>query len=137
MNIYTARMGYRGDDRLDITSRTQDLLGKPLAPPWSLVEPMIALRRANRLTEAKWREYLVQYRRVLRASYRVNRAAWEALLLLPEVTLLCFCADPQRCHRVPAAELLVLASNRRAQYLGERPAKSVRQMSLALNGEGT
>lgn len=42
----------------------------------------------------------------MRNSYRGNFPAWAWLLDQREVTLLCYCTDPQRCHRTVFADIL-------------------------------
>lgn len=42
----------------------------------------------------------------MRRSYRERRVAWDALLAADHVVLLCFCTDPNQCHRRVLAEIL-------------------------------
>lgn len=107
--VYTARVSYRGPDRLDITRKSAGPEGLPFAPSWEILRPILALRRtqgAAAVADA-WPRYVADYTAEMRVSfYRHHRAAWVALLERPEVTLVCYCADPARCHRTVLAEIL-------------------------------
>lgn len=126
--VYTARYSYRGPDRFDITRRGADkgdLRAGVFAPPrWLLnigkgystsvpagVEPL----PSDPL--GRWRWYDREYTRAMRRSYREHRAEWEALLALPEATLVCFCPHPAGCHRGLLAALLAQCG---AVHCGER-----------------
>lgn len=115
LEVYTARMGYRGPDRLDVTR----LGDSPFAPSWGLLNPYLKLRSLGRLTDERWEEYRAGYIAEMRRSYLHHRPAWSALLGRRKATLLCFCPDPERCHRRVLAGLLVKAG---AVDRGERRA---------------
>lgn len=115
--VYTARMGYRGEDGLPVTRKVVTHPdGLPFAPSLPLLDEFLAHRRAGR-GEAMWPEYERRYTAEMRASYCKSRGAWDALLAREEVTLLCFCHDPSHCHRGILARLLVRCG---ATYEGER-----------------
>lgn len=118
-NVYTARVSYRGGDRLDITRKSAGPDGLPFAPSWRILRPALAARRAGGPVAVAyaWPQYAADYTAEMRTSYRGHRAAWEALLRRDEVTLVCYCKDPLFCHRRLLAELLVAC---RATYSGER-----------------
>lgn len=107
LHVYTARVTYQGPDRLDITRKSGGPSGWPFAPSWRLLSPYLAKRRQGALTSPDWERYRAAYTEEMRASYRRARGAWEALLSRPEVTLVCYCPDPARCHRRLLAALLV------------------------------
>lgn len=134
--IYTARYGYRGADRVDTTRyhRGADTWGIAFAPPrWLLdvakgypgaldrlppgVEPLPAD------DAGQWEWYARHYRAAMaegvgtRREPGPHRAAWARLLSMPEATLVCFCADPERCHRGLLARYVAAYG---ATYAGER-----------------
>lgn len=106
--VYTARVTYTGTDGVDITRKGATGHAVAFAPSWRIVTPILSLRRAGRLLEAEraWPGYVEAYTAEMRNSYRGNWPAWAWLLERPEVTLLCYCSDPQRCHRTVLAWIL-------------------------------
>lgn len=121
--IWTARIDYRGADRLDITVKGRDPLGSLLAPTWSLVAPYIEKRREKRETDADWMAYCEQYVSLLRKRWMTERVRFDDLLArlqCQSVTLVCYCTDVDRCHRSVAARVLQVASDWDYRYLGER-----------------
>jgi len=137
LRVFTARLSYAGVDRLDITRAGADAYrkrtgltweGEPWAPSWTLLGPMIRLRREVRDTGPQgdaimataFAAYVPAFTAEMRRSYRRNRAAWDALLARDAVTLCCACANPDQCHRRIVARLLVACG---AVDLGERPER--------------
>ena len=110
MKVYTARYRYKGKDRLDVTVKGEDPLGRAFAPTWQMVKAL----KAGLMTEDDYRE---SYIRMMRESYRLFKDKWVKLLEMEEVTLVCYCEDGAFCHRYILAELLVKCG---AEYLGER-----------------
>lgn len=104
--IYTARITYAGPDRLDVTRKSAGPDGLPFAPSWTILRPMIALRRAGGDDLAAWPQYVEDYTAEMRTSYRERRPAWDALLARDEVTLVCYCTDATHCHRTVLAGIL-------------------------------
>lgn len=104
--VYTARVTYAGPDRLDVTRKSAGPDGTAFAPSSKILRPMIALRRAGGDELAAWPRYVEDYTAEMRASYREQRTAWDALLSRAEVTLCCYCTDPAHCHRTVLAEIL-------------------------------
>ena len=138
LHVYTARVSYRGEDRLDVTRLTADKHrkarseahpGEPFAPSWEILNAALEHRDAVRrflvdnqaavvtLDGAMWRLYERAYLAEMRESYRHHRAAWEDLLRRAAVTLCCFCTDATSCHRTALGHAL---AKLRAQYHGER-----------------
>jgi uncharacterized protein YeaO (DUF488 family) len=118
LRVYTARISYRGTDRLDITRKSAGVDGIAFAPSGRILWPMIALRRsAPSMVDSVWPDYVASYTAEMRASYRDRRSEWDALLERDEVTLVCYCQDHTRCHRTVLAEILVKLG---ATYAGER-----------------
>jgi hypothetical protein len=117
LTVYTARVSYGGQDRFDVTVGSGGTSGKPFAPTWAILRPYLAKRDRGEITDADWVGYVEAYRDLMRRSYVERRDAWDALLARPEVTLVCFCTDPKRCHRSILAEILVRLG---ANHAGER-----------------
>ena len=110
MKLYTAQYRYSGDDRLDITVKGRDPVGRIFAPSWKLV-------MGSKEGKITWNEYQKMYRELMRNSYRQHRDTWDNILNRDEVTLVCFCKSDSFCHRYLVADYLVKLG---AGYLGER-----------------
>lgn len=118
--IWSARMGYRGDDILPVTRFiVVDPVGQRFAPSAQLLVTYLE-RRKTEGAEAYWETYAAAYTAEMRQSYRAHRAEWEALLARESVTLLCFCADARVCHRTVLAGILGKLG---AEVMGERLAE--------------
>lgn len=127
LRVWTARLTYSGADRLDVTRAAPPTgIAGPFAPSWGIIKTgKAAQSRAARLIGAErerviaaaWREYSDAYTAEMRLSYTQNRREWNALMARREVTLCCFCARPELCHRTVLAGILVKLG---AEYLGER-----------------
>lgn len=109
LRVRTARVSYRGADRLDVTRRSGCHIGKAFAPSWKILGPALAERKAGPIDEERWQEYRTAYIAEMRASYRDNPKAWGDVLSRDRVTLVCYCTDPERCHRRVLAALLASA----------------------------
>lgn len=95
--IWTARFHYAGPDRLDITRRSEDPVGKLFAPPSALLAAFLQVRdRGNRVPDAVWKRYAAGYAEHLA---RVSMDAKALLIGRQAVTLVCFCKSRQQCHR--------------------------------------
>lgn len=99
LRVHTARLSYGGPDRFDVTRGNATPESLPFAPPWQLV-------RGAKSGEIPWDRYVDHYLTCMRASYRENRAAWDAILSRDVVTLVCFCVDDRKCHRAILAGIL-------------------------------
>lgn len=142
LRVYTARVSYGGDDRLDITRKSAGAEGLPFAPSRAILNPALDLMHnataliffadvapgveggaeAKKLgavvLRATWALYREAYTLEMRESYRAQRAAWDALLARAEVTLCCYCTDPKRCHRTVLARDVLPRLG--AEFMGER-----------------
>lgn len=122
--VHTARVTYRGPDRLDITRKGATGPAVAFAPSWKIVAPILQLRREGDVgaEERAWPGYVEAYTREMRNSYRGNFPVWAWLLNEREVTLLCYCMNPERCHRTLLAGFLgkLGAELRGERNLGER-----------------
>lgn len=121
--VLSARISYRGPDRLDVTRQNTSKANSPedgrfLAPSWAILRPALEARKhAERLLEetlgidatarataedwlaTSWAVYVREYLAEMRRSYVEHRGAWNALLARPRVVLCCYCTDPEHCHR--------------------------------------
>jgi hypothetical protein len=123
--IYTARVSYRGPDRVDVTRKGGSLFG----PSYPLLQHFLKLRRSGKETAETWAAYKGAYLEEMRAMFRHDPAPFLRLAAEPEATLVCYCTDSERCHRVLLADILVKLG---AQYGGERGQGAAAQQALQL-----
>ena len=110
MKIYTAQYKYAGDDRLDITVKGKDPGGRCFAPTWKMV-------MGSKEGKISWDEYKQMYRELMQKSCRENLSVWNDILGRDEVTIVCFCASGEDCHRYLLAGYLEKLGS---EYMGER-----------------
>src|SRR5690606_2754854 len=80
-------------------------IGSAFAPSSRLLGDFLRLKSGSGvLTDLEWARYSARFLAEMRASYRRNRPAWDELLRLDRVVLLCFCTDSAHCHRRILAE---------------------------------
>lgn len=128
--IFTSRVTYSGEDRVDITRKSGSVDGIALAPSWELLKPFLVKRKFGQETDDDWREYVERYTAEMRVSYRTHAWHWRRLLTRLEtgpLTLVCYCRSWERCHRTVAARLLAAASKGRARYAGEAETEGERK----------
>jgi hypothetical protein len=72
-----------------------------------------SLANANRLDLAAadderraWTAYVPAFTAEMRESYRRHPETWRRLLTRDRVVLVCYCTDPERCHRTLLAGIL-------------------------------
>ncbi len=99
MILYTAQYRYTGKDRLDITVKGKDPIGKVFAPSWKMV-------MGSKDGKITWDEYSTMYNELMRESYTVHRKTWDEVLNREEVSLVCFCKEGSQCHRYLLADYL-------------------------------
>ena len=127
--VFTGRYRIQDPDRLDITRAGCDRArkagnpapGEFLAPSTGLVFPTLEAMKAAKTKADRdrvWSGYVASYRYQMIASYKFRRDEWTALLARPRVVLVCFCADPSRCHRTLAASYLVACGAERGGEIG-------------------
>jgi uncharacterized protein YeaO (DUF488 family) len=112
--VHTARVSTSDPDRFDITRKSGAFA---FAPSWPLLRPYLAKRQAGTLTPEDWPAYVEAYTAEMRESYRGKRAEWAALLARPRVVLVCYCTDPNECHRTILARDILPKFG--ATYVGE------------------
>ncbi len=110
MKLYTAQYNYAGKDRLDITAKGKDPVGKVFAPAWK----MVMGSKEGKITRE---EYTKMYHSMMLSSYESYRDIWEEALGRDMVTIVCFCKAGSFCHRYLLAKY---CSKLGAVYLGER-----------------
>ena len=135
LTVYTARVSYGGADRLDVTRKSAGPDGIAFAPSWAILGPALKAREvaewllkaslwereaAARIEREAWEAYVPAYLAEMRESWRANRHAWHALLARESVTLVCYCTDPERCHRTLLAGILAKLG---ATVAGERGSR--------------
>lgn len=130
--VYTARISTRDPDRFDITRKSGGAAGTPFAPSWNILRPALDARqearrrreiadawppvagsgarlvrlKADDIERRAWSAYVPAFEQEMRESYRRHPEAWRALLARVRVVLVCYCTDPERCHRTLLAGIL-------------------------------
>jgi len=108
LNIYTSQLRYSGNDRLDITAKGQDPIGKHFAPTWEMVKSIKSGTISQEL-------YTLAYVGILSTSLGLNSQVWQQVQSMypNRITLVCFCPIGAFCHRV------LLANAFQGMELGE------------------
>ena len=109
MDIYTSQYRYSGEDRLDITVKGQDPVGKLFAPTWDMV---IGTKKGT-LTK---KEYTKQYIDIITNVLLTKQDVVRTVLNRPRITFVCFCPAGAFCHRYLLAHAFVSMG---AVYKGE------------------
>lgn len=109
LEIFTAQYRYVGEDRLDITVKGNNPLGRIFAPTWDMVMDL----KRNVITQD---EYEDLYHKKMLESYKKHKAEWKKVLAMSRVTLVCFCKSKYFCHRVLLAKYLEKLGGK---YVGE------------------
>lgn len=135
LRVFTARIGTPGlTDALDVTRKSAKGDGLAFAPSWAILRPALdGMRRAQgviicagaaheehsgRVDLARvWWSYVAAYSAEMRESYRRDRGPWDRLLARERVVLLCYCADPDYCHRTLLGAMILPRMG--ATYEGE------------------
>ncbi len=110
VTVYTAQYNYSGDDRLDITVKGKDPIGKVFAPTWKMV-------MGYKEGTLSWHQYKRLYHHHMQQSFQGYRDVWKTVLNREEVTLVCFCKAGSHCHRYLLANYLSILG---ATVQGER-----------------
>ena len=109
--IWTAQYRYSGPDRLDITVKGNDPMGRTFAPTWQMVNDF-------RSGKSGQQAYIQAYGTLLTDRFTTISGLLVWMAKQKEVTLVCFCPSGAFCHRVLLAKWL--ASNSDFEYMGER-----------------
>lgn len=110
VTVYTGHYRYAGPDRLDITVKGQDPIGRVFAPTWS----MVTLLKKGVMTQEN---YTAQYHRRMRESWKENKGIWQKVWDMDVVTFVCFCPSGAFCHRYLLADMFQRMG---ATYMGGR-----------------
>ena len=95
MDVWTAQYRYPGPYRLDITVKGQDPFGKLFAPTWE----MVSTYHKSARTLADQQIYIEKYHTLILNVINRNPEAWNKLLAMKNVVLVCFCPAGDFCHR--------------------------------------
>lgn len=130
MRLFSSKISYDGEDRFDITRKSGGERGMPFAPREEMFRDAVRRKMARRArltrvsqgthveqVRAEWEAYAKDYEQWLLESQKRYPEAWRALLARPEVTIVCYCEVPARCHRSLLAHRLIELG---AVYEGER-----------------
>jgi hypothetical protein len=114
MNIYTATYRYGGSDRLDITVKGQDPLGKVFAPTWEMV---MGSKNGTLSNESYATAFAIKFGQAFAAGNEAVIAQIKERYK-DGLTLVCFCRAGDFCHRYIVAGALEYLGW--GQYMGER-----------------
>ncbi len=117
VRVFTSRVTYEGEDKLNTTVQSGEGLGSILAPTWALVggykhfeaqqnQDHAALAKWARYTPLSEAEYTDGYLKLLRARYATDKQPFLDLLNRDRVTLTCYCGAGDFCHRHIAVQVL-------------------------------
>jgi len=109
-HIYTSQYSYRGNNRLDITVKGNDPIGKLYAPTWDL---LMAVKKKRLSLEA----FSHSFYALMRKRYTENPEKFKQILQQDEIVLVCF-ERPEAgyCHRYIVANILCKLGG---EYKGE------------------
>lgn len=114
--VYLAREGYQGDDKLAVTLWRAKGRALAFMPRRAAAERYHGAEH----TEAAWQAFVADYRGAMMHSYitRATREAWRWALSRNTLTVCCDCTSRARCH----CELLarVVLPSFGAVFVGER-----------------
>ncbi len=105
LKVYTSQFGYAGSDRMDITAKNKT----PFSPTWEMVKDY----KTGGISQS---QYSNMYLELMVESFATNYRFWLDVLYMPRVTLVCYCAPGDFCHRVLMARYLEFLG---AEYCGE------------------
>ena len=106
LEIYTSRIKYSGENKLDITIGTGD---KVFAPSWEIV---IGHKR-GKITD---KQYTNAYIKLMRISYKRHKKRWNEILNKDKIVFCCYCSSDKFCHRYILANIFTKLG---AKYCGE------------------
>lgn len=115
--LYTSHYRYSGPDRTDITVKGQDEMGRYFAPTWD----MVMGHKRGTVTDQQYVDLYVPNE--LNAQTVVGRVpvkAWDWLLSEETRTFVCFCNEPDFCHRNILVNYILQVMGDRIQYCGWR-----------------
>ncbi len=103
--LYTGQYRYSGKDRIDITVKGGDIVGKLFAPTWDMVQGHKAgsvtseeyTHRYYELLIDRWKNDYCDFRATV--VRLVDMATGTVVMPERDLTLVCFCAANAFCHR--------------------------------------
>ncbi|MBX3085063.1 MAG: hypothetical protein KF716_25745 [Anaerolineae bacterium] len=149
VKVLTSRHSYSGKDRVDATVKSSEGPGDCLTPTWRLVaghKLYTAQQAGNQAEIDRWRvskltaepttsltneQYTAEYIGLLRQRYAENKQPFLDLVQRDQVTLTCYCAAGQFCHRHIAVDVLEKIANHHQlpfERGGEIDPKTSRQL---------
>lgn len=105
LKIYTSTFNFSGKNRLDITYKAKT--------PFSPTKELVYGYKYHGITED---QYIQEYYKMMRESWKRNSKTWNELLNKEEVVLVCYCPKDTFCHRYILKDMLVAAGGK---YCGE------------------
>lgn len=131
IGLYTARYGYVGPGRVDITRKG----GSPFGPSVPLLSKLLAARKESpELAETLWPGYVDSYTAEMRSLWQTHRGLWVSLAERGRqdgcLVLCCFCANPARCHRGLLASMFVLAGPKLGVVLSRKTELMMKSSGL-------
>lgn len=116
LEVWTARISVLDPDVLNITRKGGCLA---FAPSRSLLWSFLSIRKSGREpSDLEWSSYARSYLEEMSKSLREKRHVWEDLLGRQRVVLVCYCVNPNRCHRKLLGLILARLG---ATFQGELP----------------
>lgn len=106
VKIYTGTMRYGGPSRMDITVKGGSVFG----PVWNMVMGY----KDGSISEEVYTE---MYYDLMRTLYIDDKAAFQNVCDMEEVTFCCYCPAGAFCHRYLLADMFTKLG---AEYMGER-----------------
>ena len=105
VKVYTSQFRYSGTDRMDITAKNKT----PFSPTWEMVKDY----KTGSISKSQYRD---MYFELMVDSLGRNYRFWSNVLHMPRITLVCYCAPGDFCHRVLMARYLEFLGS---EYCGE------------------
>ena len=132
LQVFTGHILTLDPDKLDVTrmgtwlarKRSADGSAGPAvpSPPGEIFAPSWDLLRAMKSGRLSWETFTERYHAEMRASYKANRALWDAFLKRKRLILCCYCPPPPlRCHRILLETIFVKLGAEAHGELREEP----------------
>lgn len=124
VKLFTSRLAYDGNDKINATVKSGEGLGGILAPTWSLVaghKLFDAQQDQNQAEMERWgtnkfterpteplndAQYTERYLTLMRSRYAEDKQPFLDILNQPRATITCYCAAGEFCHRHIAVDVL-------------------------------
>lgn len=100
MIIYTSQYNYSGNNRLDITTRSEDPIGRIFSPSWILVKNY----KDGKINEQQYSNIYINNMRIL---YKEFSCIFHNILKKDKLVLVCFCPKNTFCHRLLLKDIFI------------------------------